>query len=158
MFFIYTMIVHLLDPPPQSLKNSKSVFQEIVFLQGTSCSTKYESPSYQKTFYQYSNTKLEKLFLNHLISSVNLPPEVNLSTISLAPSSWLKRTASTSPNGGHYTLKKNISNRNRTRADYYFLFYLFIYLTCGHYIYNNIIYSTIWLTRGAQGKALIDAP
>ena len=35
--------------------------------------------------------------------------------------------------------------------------YLFIYLACRHYIYNNITHSTIWLTRDAQGKALTDA-
>ena len=33
--------------------------------------------------------------------------------------------------------------------------FLFIDLTCCHY---NIIHSTVWLTRGAQGKALTDAP
>ena len=37
-------------------------------------------------------------------------------------------------------------------------FYLFIHLTCCHCINNNIIHSTIWLTRSAQGNTLANVP
>ena len=36
-------------------------------------------------------------------------------------------------------------------------FYLFIYLNCRHYIYNSTTYSTMRLTRGAQGITVADA-
>ena len=53
-----------------------------------------------KHFYQHSNTKLVQLFLNHLISSVNLSSpslKVHFIWCKSSPSSQWKRTASTSP-------------------------------------------------------------
>ena len=35
-------------------------------------------------------------------------------------------------------------------------FYLLIYLNRRHYIYNSTTYSTMWLTRGAQGITVTD--
>ena len=77
---------------------------------------------------------------------------------SAAPSIWNKIPLNVPNAPSILTFNSNIQDTILLACLLFIYLFLFICLTCHHYIYKYIVYRTMWLTRGAQGIPLTDVP